>query len=570
MSIRLKLIGAFLSIALIGLLVGGIGFTSLSTLHNNQKVSYQFGVKSVIALLGYAEGYSGARVALRDAALYSDAQDLANVSKSYNEGKAKMAESLADYLKTISGPEDQANYEQLLSVEKVYLSLADQVLKLGVANENQEAAELMKSPAMANARSDMNGQMAKMVKFNIADVENTNKANMNVAEKATLTLICFSVGGLVLSLIFGVRIDFAVSKPLDSTVKLAEAIAVGDLSGHVPSQHLERKDELGALANAMETMTKAIGSRVEVAKAISHGNLSVDIQAYSEKDVLGNALVRMRDSLVDVLKEVAETISAITQGAQLISESAHKLSQSTSTQSSSLEEIAASMQEISANTGNNSAYAVRTEKIAVQAALDAKDTGESVTNTVRAMKDIGAKISVIQEIAGQTNLLAINAAIEAARAGEQGRGFAVVASEVQKLAERCQAAAAEITNLTASSIQLSEVAGQKLLILTPDIQKTAELVQQIAEASTDQSTGALQINNAIQHLDKDVQQNAGLSTQLAAVVEESLAQMNQLKQTVSFFKFKKGEKNGSKKSAQKMPPMTDDVEMEGEDEGEDS
>ncbi|NBV84971.1 MAG: methyl-accepting chemotaxis protein [Verrucomicrobia bacterium] len=570
MSIRLKLIGAFLSIALIGLLVGGIGFTSLSTLHNNQKVSYQFGVKSVIALLGYAEGYSGARVALRDAALYSDAQDLANVSKSYNESKAKMAESLADYLKTISGPEDQANYEQLLSVEKVYLNLADQVLKLGVANENQEAAELMKSPAMANARSDMNGQMAKMVKFNIADVENTNKANMNVAEKATLTLICFSVGGLVLSLIFGVRIAFAVSKPLDSTVKLAEAIAVGDLSGHVPSQHLERKDELGALANAMETMTKAIGSRVEVAKAISHGNLSVDIQAYSEKDVLGNALVRMRDSLVDVLKEVAETISAITQGAQLISESAHKLSQSTSTQSSSLEEIAASMQEISANTGNNSAYAVRTEKIAVQAALDAKDTGESVTNTVRAMKDIGAKISVIQEIAGQTNLLAINAAIEAARAGEQGRGFAVVASEVQKLAERCQAAAAEITNLTASSIQLSEVAGQKLLILTPDIQKTAELVQQIAEASTDQSTGALQINNAIQHLDKDVQQNAGLSTQLAAVVEESLAQMNQLKQTVSFFKFKKGEKNGSKKSAQKMPPMTDDVEMEGEDEGEDS
>ncbi|MEI6871188.1 MAG: MCP four helix bundle domain-containing protein, partial [Verrucomicrobiota bacterium] len=333
MSIRLKLIGGFLSIALIGLLIGGVGHNSLNTLHQNEKASYQFGVKSIIALMGYLDGYGGVRVALRDSALLSEAQDLANVSKSYNDSRAKMAESMVEYSKTISaGTEDKANYEQLIIVEKTYLNLADQALKMGLANENQEASDLMKSPAMASARTEMAAQIAKMVKFNIADVESSNRTNMSVADKASVTLICVSLGGLVLSLVLGVRIAFSITKPLDSTVKLAQSIAVGDLSEHILPQYLERKDEIGALANAMEGMMKSIQARVEIVDAISHGNLTLDIRSNNEKASLGVALIRMRDSLIDVLKEVSNTITGTAQGAQLISESAQKLSHSTSTQ----------------------------------------------------------------------------------------------------------------------------------------------------------------------------------------------------------------------------------------------
>jgi len=156
------------------------------------------------------------------------------------------------------------------------------------------------------------------------------------------------------------------------------------------------------------------------------------------------------------------------------------------------------------------------------------------------MKEIASKISIIEEIARQTNLLALNAAIEAARAGEHGKGFAVVASEVRKLAERSQTAAAEINKLSASSVQIAERAGEMLARMVPDIQKNADLVQEITAASNEQSTGAGQINKAIQQLDQVVQQNASASEEMASTATELLSQAEQLQSTIAFFKLDGG------------------------------
>uniref|UniRef100_UPI000A492B7F methyl-accepting chemotaxis protein n=1 Tax=Aureimonas sp. AU4 TaxID=1638163 RepID=UPI000A492B7F len=168
------------------------------------------------------------------------------------------------------------------------------------------------------------------------------------------------------------------------------------------------------------------------------------------------------------------------------------------------------------NVRQNADNASQTEAVAAKARLSAEATGTAVQSSVEAMRTIAQKISVIQEIARQTDLLALNAAIEAARAGSHGKGFAVVASEVRKLAERSQGAAAEIGLLSAETLRASELAGERLGQLVPDIRRTAELVSEITAACREQSVGIEQINQAIVQLDQVTQANAGAASEMAA------------------------------------------------------
>lgn len=183
----------------------------------------------------------------------------------------------------------------------------------------------------------------------------------------------------------------------------------------------------------------------------------------------------------------------------------------------------------------NADNALQTEKIALKSAEDTREGGKTVAQTVAAMKKIAKKILVIEDIARQTRLLSLNATIEAARAQEHGKGFAVVASEVRALAERTQTAATEINELANSSVVIAETADEMLNKLVPDIQKTAELVQEITAASNEQSTGTEQINKAIQQLDQVIQQNAGSSEEMASTAEELASQAEMLRNTMAFF-----------------------------------
>jgi len=275
-----------------------------------------------------------------------------------------------------------------------------------------------------------------------------------------------------------------------------------------------------------------------LAEGIASGDLTLDLDSIDEKKRVGvyAAMINMQQKLTEIVQEIQGNSNQISSAASQVSDTANSLSEATSEQAASVEEVSASIEEMGASISQNSENSQVTDKIASDSASAAQEGGSAVDATVKAMAQIAEKITIIEDIAYQTNMLALNAAIEAARAGEHGKGFAVVAAEVRKLAERSQIAASEISTLTGDSVQVAEKAGTLLEKMVPDITKTAELVQEISAASEEQSSGVGQINSAMQQLDKVTQQNAAGSEELAATAEEMQAQSESLQQVVAFFR----------------------------------
>lgn len=311
---------------------------------------------------------------------------------------------------------------------------------------------------------------------------------------------------------------------------------------------------LGALISFFITrsITRPLNEAVNASDKLANGDLNVHIEAKTTDETgrLLRSMANMVEKLRDVVVNVQSASGNVASGSQELSSSSEQMSQGATEQAAAAEEASSSMEEMSSNIKQNAENAQQTERIALKSAEDAMEGGKAVQDSVKAMKEIAAKISIIEEIARQTNLLALNAAIEAARAGEHGKGFAVVASEVRKLAERSQTAAAEISELSTSSVGIAERAGEMLQRMVPDIQRTAELVQEISAACREQDMGAEQINKAIQQLDQVIQQNAAASEEMASTAEELSGQAEQLQNTIAFFKVD----GDSTPSARKLKP----------------
>jgi len=467
---------------------------------------------------------------LTDASLTHDLLGSAMEAKNHLEEFRESAEQFKVYYEK-TGEMAQVQQMEALVAGMDELYNTGQRMMMAYGNDGKEAGDSVMSEF-----DQIASQLVTQIQmFRNSWVEGIKVATGDIQKASSQVKLLQLVLGLIalgVGVVIATVITRSIVRPLNVAVDTARRLAVGDLTMEIPRV---TADETGQLLAAMQEMIDANREVAKMAGQISQGDLRVELKERSAEDELIRALAGMVDKLREVISQVRGAVENVASGSQAMSASSEEMSQGATEQAAAAEEASSSIEQMTANIRQNADNAIQTEKIAVQSAGDAKEGGKAVNQTVAAMKEIAGKINIIEEIARQTNLLALNAAIEAARAGEHGRGFAVVAAEVRKLAERSQKAAGEINELSNSSVAVAEVAGQMLSAMVPSIQKTAELVQEIAAASREQDAGAEQIAKSIQQLDGVIQQNASASEEMAATAEELSGQAEQLSAMISFF-----------------------------------
>ncbi|UPK34009.1 methyl-accepting chemotaxis protein [Bradyrhizobium sp. 186] len=488
-TVKAKLASAFGVILLLSMAAGGVAYMKLSDMIAT--------TESLVARAGRmeraAELEKGILLQVR-----AEKNSIVAPDTEYDRFSseiAKLREGLMkskDEIHSAATPEGKKLLESFSVAYTRMNAVQDEALKLAKVDKAKAAER-----SMTDVRKAV-GEAMEAANTYVAYVKKTMDEQSAQAHedgnRAQFLLITFVLSSLAIGIVAAIWISISIARGLGRAVGLAGAVADGDLSQMIK---VSSNDEIGDLTKSLNVMVEKL------------------------RQIVSEALT------------AAQNVSA---GSQELSASAEQLSQGATEQASSAEEASSSMEEMASNVKQNADNANQTEKIAAQSAKDAEASGAAVGRAVNAMQTIAEKITIVQEIARQTDLLALNAAVEAARAGEHGKGFAVVASEVRKLAERSQAAAAEIGTLSTETVKVAQEAGGMLSRLVPDIKKTAELVQEITAACREQDVGSAQINQAIQQLDKVGQQNASASEQVSSTSEELASQAEQLQSTISFFR----------------------------------
>lgn len=477
--------------------IGGFGLSWLGRLNTELSTSLQKRYNTVeLTHRTIEHSITNARITFQ---LFetSDPEDEKKLNQENDGISQEISGQVKEIEQGINSDKERSLFDTVTENRKAYVS-ARQKAKILLADKKKEQSQAALAHEVIPALDTYRASWEKFIDLQNDAMQQSMKESHDAYTAGRRIAILLMFVTLGLAVLASVGVTRSITIPIQQAVKQAQYIAVGDLTKEIA---VTNQSETGKLQQAMKEMSA---------------------------------------KLAEIIREVREGSAAVASAASQVSASSQNLSQGTSEQAASVEEMSASLEEMNASITQNADNSRQVEQVAVKGALSAEESGEAVRQTVEAMKQIAAKTTVIEDIAYQTNLLALNAAIEAARAGDQGRGFAVVAVEVRKLAERSQLAAQEIGGLAGKSVSVAERSGQLLSELVPSIKKTSELVQDVAAASTEQSSGVTQINQAMSQVDTVTQRNASSAEELSSTAEELAAQSEQLQQLMTFFRLAGG------------------------------
>ncbi len=447
------------------------------------------------------------RVAEFQQVLNTDSTRVAALEKTMAQIQAEFEAHHKTYVALISSPEEHKLHDAFEAQWKHYLQFHAQIVELSRKNEQAQARELLEGDAQRTFET-MRKVLDQLVELNQTGARSAAEASESAYLMARNAMVIAAALGLALAVTAGLWLMRSITGPLQQALQAAHRVADGDLSCVIEHQS---QDESGQVLQALQ---------------------------------------QMQTSLEGVVTKVRDNADSVATASQQIANASQDLSSRTEEQASALEETAATMDELAATVRTNTENAQQADQLARSASAIAVQGGEVVGKVVTTMQNINASsrkisdiIGVIDGIAFQTNILALNAAVEAARAGEQGRGFAVVASEVRSLAQRSAEAAKEIKTLISRSVEqvahgtdLVDQAGKTMGEIVGSIRRVSDIVTEITTATQEQSLGIQQVGQAISQLDQTTQQNAAMVEESAAAAETLKDQAMQLVQTVAVFR----------------------------------
>ncbi|HEU0013415.1 MAG TPA: methyl-accepting chemotaxis protein [Longimicrobium sp.] len=339
--------------------------------------------------------------------------------------------------------------------------------------------------------------------------------------------------GLTGGIVQGAHAVSVIGRALRHAVRVAERLARGDLRRDV---QVRSRDEVGLLMQAMQTVVESERALAAVAARIAAGELTAEVRPRSPEDGLGLAFGAMSERLAGAIGEVRAGAETLAEASAQLAATNQALAHGAEQQAAGVERTAAELRRLGGAIGRTAGHARDMEALATRSAGEAEAIGRSVAEAVRAMRMIEGKVSLIEDLASQTNTLALVAGVEAARAGENGRGFAEVAAEVRKLAERCRVTTDEIDRITEDSRRAAVELRERLDTMVPSIRRTADLVGSVSATAQEQAAAVEQIAESMEQVERVAMDTAASTQEMAAMSQELTSQAAALEQLVAYFR----------------------------------